>query len=100
MGFSERRLPHWYEVGARVFVTWSLYGSLPSNRGFAPESMTSGRAFIAMDRVLHQTRTGSFYLRQVEIAEVVLEALYYSAEQLRRYTMHAFVNMPNHVHLL
>jgi REP element-mobilizing transposase RayT len=31
---------------------------------------------------------------------VVVEAIWYNAQVLRHYVMHAFVVMPNHVHLL
>jgi putative DNA methylase len=53
-----------------------------------------------MDRLLDQTRSGSFYLRQPAIADMVVEALHYNAEVLDHYRLHAFVIMPNHVHLL
>lgn len=43
---------------------------------------------------------GPFYLRQPTIADMVTEAFYHSANVQRRYTLHAFAVMPNHVHLL
>jgi len=53
-----------------------------------------------MDRLLDDTRTGPFHLRQPVIADAVMEAIHYGADVLGRYTLHAFVVMPNHVHLL
>ena len=53
-----------------------------------------------MDRLLDEARVGSFYLRQLLIAEMVVEAIQYNADILRHYLLHAFVVMPNHVHLL
>ena len=53
-----------------------------------------------MDRLLDQTRSGPFYLRQPELAEMVVKAIYYSATVLGHCTLHAYVVMPNHVHLL
>jgi putative transposase len=53
-----------------------------------------------MDRLLDQTRAGPFYLRQQELADMVVEAIHYGATVLGHYTLHAFVVMPNHVHLL
>jgi len=53
-----------------------------------------------MDRLLDQTRAGPFYLRQPTLANMVVEAIHYSATVLGHYTLHAFVVMPNHVHLL
>jgi len=62
--------------------------------------MSSGEAFAAMDRLLDETRTGAFYLRQPAIADMVVEAIYYNRDVLRHYLLHAFVVMPNQVHLL
>jgi putative transposase len=53
-----------------------------------------------MDRLLDETRSGVFYLRQPAIADMVVEAIQYNAETLRHYDLHSFVVMPNHVHLL
>jgi len=81
-----------------TFVTWRLWGSLPPERVFEREHVTSGEAFVTWDRLLDTARTGPFYLRQVEIAGMVVE-------QLRKgdadglCALHAFVVMPNHVHL-
>jgi REP element-mobilizing transposase RayT len=62
--------------------------------------MDSGRAFVAMDRLLDDTRTGAFYLKQPEIADMIVEAIHYNASALEHYELNAFVVMPNHVHLL
>jgi putative transposase len=53
-----------------------------------------------MDRPLDNARTGSFYLRQPAIADMIVEAIEYNASILRHYALSAFVVMPNHVHLL
>ncbi len=53
-----------------------------------------------MDRLLDQADTGPFYLRQPEIAEIVIGAIHYNAVTLGHYAWHAYVVMPNHVHLL
>ena len=62
--------------------------------------MTSGQAFATMDRLLDETRSGMFYLRQPAIADMVVEAIRYNAKTLEHYDLHSFVVMPNHVHLL
>ena len=62
--------------------------------------MTSGKAFVLMDRLLEEARTGAFYLRQPAIAKMVVEAIRHNANVLGHYQLHAFVVMPNHVHLL
>jgi REP element-mobilizing transposase RayT len=53
-----------------------------------------------MDRLLDQARCGPFYLVQPPIAEMVVDAIFHNSEVLGHYEIHAFVVMPNHVHLL
>jgi REP element-mobilizing transposase RayT len=98
--FTRRRLPHYYEIDQPVFLTWRLRDSLPLNRVFPAPALTSGQAFVAMDRLLDEARSGAFYLRQPRIAAMVVEAIHYNAKILGHYGLHAFVVMPNHVHLL
>ena len=43
---------------------------------------------------------GPYYLKQPAIADMVVETIYYNADALHRYTLHAFAVMSNHVHLL
>ena len=92
-----RRLPHVYETQQPVFLTWRLYGSLPVNRPFPGGSLSSGRAFVAMDRLLDEERAGPLYLRQPVLADLVVQAIYYNAQVLEHYVLHAFAVMPNHV---
>jgi len=95
-----RRLPHWDVPGQPLFVTFRLHGSLPKNRYFSPETTSAGRAFAAMDRLLDRARTGPFYLRQPEIAHLVCESIEAGQDRFQRYTLHDYVVMPNHVHML
>jgi putative DNA methylase len=95
-----RRLPHIYEIEQSVFLTWRLYDSLAPNRAFPAGEISSGRAFAAMDRLLDEARAGQFYLRQPAVADMVVEAIHYNANVIGHYVLHAFVVMPNHVHLL
>ena len=53
-----------------------------------------------MDRLLDHARTGPLYLSQPAVAQLVMEAVQYGQDSLGHYTWHAFVVMPNHVHLL
>jgi len=98
--FHRRRLPHARETEDPVFLTWRLHDSLPPQRSFPAGKLTSGQAFAAMDRLLDETRSGAFYLRQPAIAGMIVEAIHYNANILNHYSLHAFVVMPNHVHLL
>jgi len=52
-----------------------------------------------MDRLLAGKRFGPTFLRRNDIASLVVEAIRHG-EVLRNYELHAFVVMPNHVHLL
>jgi putative DNA methylase len=100
MAFSRRRLPHVYDPERSVFLTWRLHDSLPPHRAFPAGALNSGEAFAAMDRLLHEARDGPFYLRQPAVADMIVEAIQYNASILGHYALHAFVVMPNHVHLL
>ena len=95
--FRSRRLPHYHSVGQATFLTWRLYGSLPPSRSF-PQSISSGQAFVVMDRLLDSSCCGPHYLGSPAIAKMVTDAILY--RDLRSYQLHAFVVMPNHVHLL
>jgi REP element-mobilizing transposase RayT len=100
MSRYDRRLPHWDVIGERMFVTFRLHGSLPVNRAFPNVRLTSGRAFVTMDRLLDHAASGPVFLRQPEIAEMVTSALADGERRFERYELHSFVVMPNHVHLL
>ena len=95
--FHSRRLPHYHSVGQPIFLTWRLHGSLPASRRF-PAGTTSGRAFLVMDRILDNACAGPLFLRIPEIARMVVDSINY--RDLRQYQLHAYVVMPNHVHLL
>lgn len=97
--FHTRRLPHIHAVGQPMFLTWRLHGSLPTGRVF-PEATTHGRVFVVMDRLLDTARSGPFHLGRPEIARIVVDALHYHEQVLMHYTLHNFVVMPNHVHML
>jgi len=100
MHHHDRRLPHWDTIGRPVFVTFRLHGSLPRNRDFPPAHLTSGQAFVALDRLLDQCTSGTDFLRQPEIAELVVKAIHDGEAKFGRYELHAYVVMPNHAHLL
>ncbi len=82
-----------------VFVTWRLNGSLPNERVFLPEHLTSGQAFVAFDRLLDTSREGPLYLRQPEMACIVRDQLIKTAAD-GLCELHAWVIMPNYAHVL
>jgi len=96
---SRRRLPHVYPEGRALFVTWHLHGSLPFPLPTPPRKLTSGQAFVWLDRRLDSARTGPMYLRQPAIAEIVIDSIHKGVE-LGHFELSAYVVMPNHVHLL
>ena len=77
-----------------------LHDSLPAHRVFPASSLTGGKAFVAMDRILDQAATGPKHLSIPEIAALVVKALRDGEGRFGRYQLHSFVVMPNHVHIL
>ncbi len=53
-----------------------------------------------MDRILDSGCTGPLYLRMPKIASMIVDAIHYREQALNHYRLHAYVVMPNHVHLL
>ena len=51
-----------------------------------------------MDRLLDSAAIGPLYLRRLEIAQMVVDAIRY--RDPGHYALHSFAVMPNHVHLL
>ena len=97
MQFARRHLPHLYVIGKPLFVTFRLHNSLPPNRDF-PARLPSGKAFVWMDRLLDENRSGPTYLRMAEVADVLIAAIRSGTPD--DYLLHTWVVMPNHVHLL
>jgi REP element-mobilizing transposase RayT len=96
---KRRRLPHLEVIGQSQFITFRLHDSLPPWRPFPAANLTSGQAFLTMDRLLDQARCGPTFLRQQAIAEIVLASLKHGSK-IEQYELHAWVIMPNHLHLL
>jgi REP element-mobilizing transposase RayT len=92
-----RRLPHFHPDGTPLFVTWRLHGSVPFP---SPDIIyaTPGHGFAAEDRELAHSR-GARWLADTRIARQVADALC-TGEIRKLYELHAWVVMPNHVHIL
>jgi REP element-mobilizing transposase RayT len=110
------RLPHWQQDGATYFLTFRLHDSIPSDilrqwredrdiwllehpQPWSPETESEyhHRFSAAIDEHLDQGH-GSCVLRECANASIVAQALQYF--DTTRYLLHAWVIMPNHVHLL
>lgn len=100
MHYYRRRIPHINAPGEPVFLTFRLHGTLPSNRAFPIPNLTSCEAFVAWDRLLDGAQYGPAYLRQSAAADIVAARIHQHAVELKHYELHAWVVMPNHVHLL
>jgi putative transposase len=98
VSFHRRRLPHIYAPGQSLFVSWHLHGSLPRS-AYPPGKLLSGQAFASVDHHLDAAPSGPVYLRQEAVAQIVVDSIRQGAE-LGHYILHAFVVMPNHVHVL
>ncbi|MEK7407846.1 MAG: hypothetical protein AAB225_22480, partial [Acidobacteriota bacterium] len=75
MSLYQRRLPHWQPTGPPLFLTWRLHGTLPANRYFGREGLSSGRVFVCLDRYLDRAGHGPAWLRQDDIAQLVVDSL-------------------------
>jgi len=102
MTYYERNLPHWQPPGKDLFVTWRLSGSLPATVAEAVRSMgelPDGKRFAEFDRHLDAGNYGPTWMSKEKVAALVVEALR-NTDSLRLCKIHAYVVMPNHVHVL
>jgi REP-associated tyrosine transposase len=100
--FYKRNLPHWHPEGRTLFITWRLFGSLPA--GIASvrtsELVSPDRKFRDLDATLDKASIGPLWLKDERIASCVVQSLLFGEAILKQYAVHAYVIMPNHVHLL
>jgi REP element-mobilizing transposase RayT len=100
---SRGYLPHFDGGEITQFLTYRLADSLPQKvlRNLQiqveQELITDREMLINVEKYLDQG-IGSCYLRQTEIAEIVEENLLRFADV--KYKLHAWVIMPNHMHIL
>jgi REP element-mobilizing transposase RayT len=94
-----RRLPHIHPHDAHIFLTWRLWGSLPR---LEPSviSRTPAQSFLRDDRSLDEDTSGPRWLEVPAVADLVAEAILAGESERRFYELHAWVVMPNHVHML
>ena len=101
MSFYRRKLPHWDPDGAVIFITWRLYGSLPSRAGLRPANSreSAGHRFVETDRLLDNAM-GPHWLKLPDVAGAVLEVIHVAERDWKLYDLFAWVVMSNHVHVL
>jgi REP element-mobilizing transposase RayT len=101
MLFYRRRLPHWIPDHSILFVTWRLAGSLPPPRAELPAAHNAARIpFAQQDERLAHSSSGPFWLRDSPVAAMLEQALRYGETVRKLYILHAWVIMPNHVHVV
>jgi putative transposase len=119
--FHRRNLPHYYPKGAKFFITFRLYNSIPQafleqlkanfeakvaeiTRYQNPENHSQlidneqKRHFARYDDYLDKVNNGIDYLKQSQVAEIVKEAIHHRDGKL--YDLLAYCVMSNHVHLV
>jgi putative transposase len=102
MTYYERNLPHWHPPERPIFITWRLAGTLPQPllAKLKNSSEPANRKFALADRALDCATTGPSWLAHPEVADKVQQSILKGAYVLKHYRLHAYVVMPNHVHLL
>ena len=107
------KLPHWFQENKTVFATFRLADSLPKERieelrddikrmreEMGAENSLDARLWQMMEKVESWLNKGygSCCLSDCSIRKVVSDALHHYDGKL--YTLHSFIIMPNHVHVL
>ncbi len=116
---SGRYLPHWFQPGTALFVTFRTADSMPREvvlrwrneldawlreRSLTPNSLTGRDAseyHRLRQRLWHRSLDnchGACELKDPQIAQVVADTLLHFDSD--RYDLDSFVIMPNHVHLI
>jgi putative transposase len=119
--YHRRNLPHFYPEGAKFFITFRLYNSIPKifleqlkanyeakvaeiigKKPLAEQAQLidneQKRHFAVYDTFLDKIETVNHYLRQLMVAEIVKEALHHRDGKL--YDLLAYCVMSNHIHLV
>ena len=119
--FYRRHLPHYQPLGATLFVTFRLAGSISTevmqSLRAASEQIDARLALIAddkerarqayqeqlilfekWDKTLDLAGHGPTWLRDEEIATLIMDSLHYRHKKV--YTLETFTVMSNHVHVL
>jgi REP element-mobilizing transposase RayT len=109
-----QKLPHWEQPGATYFITWRLADSIPEelmDKWTRDEWLLENpkpwddaqeeeyhRIFSMEIMRLLDKGYGSCVLREVNVRKIVEDSMHHADGS--RYDLHAWVAMPNHVHVL
>jgi putative DNA methylase len=86
-----------------MLITFRLHDSLPPLSEAKTEEVQKlpGRERqLRIEKLLDAAETGPTWLNDVRVAEMVCDAIERGENEFHRYTLHAYVVMPNHVHML
>jgi REP element-mobilizing transposase RayT len=86
-----------------ILLTFRLRGSLPDTKGvdWAAIQKLSGREkLLRIDKLLDAAGHGPTWLKDERVAAMVCSVIESTDTEYKRYKLHAYVVMPNHVHLL
>jgi putative transposase len=103
MAFYRRNLPHWHPEKNCIFFTWRLYRSLPAGflrRLRVNANLAQQEEFRAAEKFLDRPAEGPLWLKEPRVADIVVGALYRGAFEIRRYDLHSYSVMANHLHVL
>ena len=94
--FYRRHLPHWIPPEAAIFLAWRLAGSPPP--AIPDLILVKGEIRRKPDPEKHLR--GPFWLQDTRIAAMLVQTLHYGKAVRRMYHLHAWVIMPNHIHVI
>lgn len=84
-----------------VFLSLYLTGARPARlENPIAETATAGQVFVFHDRQYDLTRSGCRWFDRAELADMARWHVRRLAESEGHYDLHAYVVMPNHLHLL
>jgi transposase IS200 family protein len=92
-----------FPPGTPLFLTFHLLGSLPPITKVESEAFQKlpGRERqLRIEKLLDAAKHGPTLLADERVAEMVCDAIERGDTEFHRYTLHAYVVMPNHVHML
>ena len=95
--YNPRELPHFDTPTRPQFVTFRLADSLPSQIELRRFGEPSDAYYRRLERAL-DAGSGACWLSRPDLAGIVSEGLLHGSG--RTHDLHAFVVMPNHVHVL
>jgi putative transposase len=92
-----------FPPGTPLFMTWWLYGALPplnqAGRD-ALQKLTGRERLVRIEKLLDAAKGGSMWLGDERVAAAVCDVIEKGDTEFHLYVLHAYVVMPNHLHLL